>query len=371
MRIGDDLHFENTVAEGDLQFERIDVTGSLIWDGLRISSRHGVNSNPPLDLRHARIGSALKAKNLSFVHPSLIDLCGMRVSAIENTWPQGWGSPNPDARARLVNLDGLTYDRIILSSAAEEGRASLRVRFEHLLPRIFGRRRDSLADKYDHWLKLQEKQTADDGNDFFPQPYRQLARVLRNQGEDGAARDIAIAEQWAAPKVRLLPRMARWAFGKGFGFGLRPGNAFMTLVAFLLLGMVGVHFVKDHDMLMESVVVASTGATPDGKNDNGGPGHLMRAMVRVDGSAGSAATEVECTDAANTWADDLVYAADMLVPFIPLHQEGKCEIVSSSDWPADLWRSLKAAYSVTGWVIFSLALVTFSGVLKRFDRDAA
>jgi hypothetical protein len=36
-----------------------------------------------------------------------------------------------------------------------------------------------------------------------------------------------------------------------------------------------------------------------------------------------------------------------------------------------VWRSLRAVYSVTGWVIFSLALVTFSGMLKRFDQDAA
>jgi hypothetical protein len=92
-------------------------------------------------------------------------------------------------------------------------------------------------------------------------------------------------------------------------------------------------------------------------------------MFRVEGS--TATTDVECTDAALRWTDYLVYAADMVVPFIPLHQEGKCEIKSDPGWGPTVWRSLKAAYSLTGWVIFSLALVTFSGMLKRFDRDAA
>jgi hypothetical protein len=55
----------------------------------------------------------------------------------------------------------------------------------------------------------------------------------------------------------------------------------------------------------------------------------------------------------------------------PGHQEGKYEIVPSSDRRSGVWRSLKAVYSVTGWVIFSLALVPFSGSLKQFDRDAA
>jgi hypothetical protein len=302
MRIGDDLHFKNTVAEGDLRFERIDVTGSLVWDGLTISRRHEDNLHPSLDLRHARVGSVLNAKDLSFVHPSLIDLCGMRVSTIVHCWPRGWGSPHPGARACSVNFDGLTYDRIMLDSTAKAGRVGP----GRLLSSIFGPWRDSLGDKYGHWLQLQEKQTTDD---FFPQPYRQLARVLRNQGEESAARDIAIAEQWAARKAGRLPRVARWAFGIGFGFGLRPRNAIATLVVFLLLGTIGVRMAKESDMLIESIVVASTGAQflpPGGKNDGVVPAHLEHAMLRLDGSGTGPATEIYCTDAANTWTDDLI-----------------------------------------------------------------
>ena len=120
-------------------------------------------------------------------------------------------------------------------------------------------------------------------------------------------------------------------------------------------------------------MVASTEAKvlPRERKDDPQPRRLIPAMVRVDGSASDPDNEVDCTDAANTLKDDFVYAADMLVPFIPLHQEAKCEIAPGTGQGQDWWRLLKAAYSVTGWIIFSLALVTFSGVLKRFDRDAA
>lgn len=294
----------------------------------------------------------------------------MRVSTIAHSWPQGWGSPHPGAPACPVNFDGLSYDRIMLDTTGSKRANALRPPRRSRVSRILGPHRNPLADHYCAWLQLQDTQIADDENDFFPQPYRQLARVLRNQGEESAARDIAIAEQWAARKVGLLPRMARWVFGMGFGFGLRPRNAIATLVAFLFLGTIGVRIAKHNDMLTESMVVASTGAQFE-KADDSAPVHLKRAILRLDGTASGPATEVDCTDAANTWTDDFFYAADMLVPFIPLHQEGKCEIVPSADWRSGVWRSLKAVYSVIGWIIFSLALVTFSGMLKKFDRDSA
>jgi hypothetical protein len=54
----------------------------------------------------------------------------------------------------------------------------------------------------------------------------------------------------------------------------------------------------------------------------------------------------------------------MIVPFIPLHQETKCDI--STDLPLSTWwRVGKALYSVIGWIIVSIALATFAGLLRR------
>jgi hypothetical protein len=134
MQIGDDLRFVNTTAKGDLRLERIDVAGRLIWRGLQISciGKH----RSPLDLRHGRVGSVLEARELSFDSPSSIDLCGLRVGAIENTWPHGWGSRQPGL---TINFDGLVYERITLPLPDPSARSSPPASHGHLLARIFGR----------------------------------------------------------------------------------------------------------------------------------------------------------------------------------------------------------------------------------------
>lgn len=60
-------------------------------------------------------------------------------------------------------------------------------------------------------------------------------------------------------------------------------------------------------------------------------------------------------------------AVDTVLPFIPLHEETKCEF----DPERHLFRLLRAFYAIIGWIITSLTLITVSGILKRFDRDGA
>ena len=76
--------------------------------------------------------------------------------------------------------------------------------------------------------------------------------------------------------------------------------------------------------------------------------------------------ELPCHDLlADSPLDAFVYAADTVLPFIPLHQETKCEL-SPAHTILRFWR---AAYTVIGWVVTSLALLTFSGLFRRSDSD--
>jgi hypothetical protein len=68
-----------------------------------------------------------------------------------------------------------------------------------------------------------------------------------------------------------------------------------------------------------------------------------------------------------------VYAADVFIPLVDLREEVKCEIDAVSDptrlrpfpWEVTLYRSLKAAYAIAGWIVTTLALLTFSGVTRH------
>ena len=75
-----------------------------------------------------------------------------------------------------------------------------------------------------------------------------------------------------------------------------------------------------------------------------------------------------------------VYAADVFIPLVDLREESKCEIDAVSNpspprtspcpWEVTLYRWLKAVYAIGGWIVTTLALLTFSGVMRhRLSQD--
>jgi hypothetical protein len=95
----------------------------------------------------------------------------------------------------------------------------------------------------------------------------------------------------------------------------------------------------------------------------------QRQRVFLEAASGqNTETDIPCTDTAINWPTDFVYALDMIVPFIPLHQETKCEIDPRDGARETAWRFAKAVYSIGGWIGFSLWLVTFSGLLRRYEE---
>jgi len=76
-----------------------------------------------------------------------------------------------------------------------------------------------------------------------------------------------------------------------------------------------------------------------------------------------AAPEVPCVGQ----IEPAFYAVDLMLPFIPLHQETKCDI---SVAPEDLWWQWgKFLYSLLGKLVVTLALITFSGVLRYRQEE--
>jgi hypothetical protein len=365
--VGNDLSLMNSIARGDIRLERAEITGSLKWEGLEIAAAAGRTIT--LDLRHARIGSALKAYRLSTGRRVTIDLGGMRVATIEHDWQEGWGKAE---RCRL-KLDGLSYERIARSSMGEPALAThssflRRVRIRWLWPA-----EDRLGGQLRKWVGRQKFPVDSAESEFYPQPYRQLARVLRAQGEEDAARIITIAQRRSEPVGFVPSRVIRFIFDRFFGFGIRRRNAVATLAVYILIGGVGVWLAERNNMLVEtSVVVAEVSGHPSDVKEFGAADrarYVQRAFMEIDNGQRIMVSDIACSDAARNFVDDLVYAADMLVPFIPLHQESKCEVRPDGGFGPTSWRVLRALYSVIGWVIFSLALVTFSGVLKRYERE--
>ena len=78
-------------------------------------------------------------------------------------------------------------------------------------------------------------------NIFSPQPYSQLAKVLRNSGHTGDARAILVAREKARRKygrMNLFARMWSLFLGATVGHGYRSWQAFLWLVASVILGAI-------------------------------------------------------------------------------------------------------------------------------------
>jgi hypothetical protein len=62
----------------------------------------------------------------------------------------------------------------------------------------------------------------------------------------------------------------------------------------------------------------------------------------------------------------ILYALDMMIPVIQLNQVNHCEIARRRDTLT--WQTAWALFSIFGKVVTTLALITYSGVLKPKDE---
>lgn len=207
-------------------------------------------------------------------------------------------------------------------------------------------------------------------DDYHPQPYLHLARRLSIQGHEADARKILSLRRTIERKVvsRRWARPLLWLFWAMFDYGLSATRALLTMIVTLSLGATLVWFANHRGAL---VVDAQS--------------------VAVVGQS-SAATDLPKAVACGDQINPPIYAIDLFIPLIDLRQEGKCEVgeapgarlgpgvaipIPGLNWTwrsafaeVELWRWGKALYGICGWILTSLAILTFSGVLRRQAEQA-
>ena len=177
----------------------IDLTSARIGNNLGFykATFTGMQANG-LEAWRAVIDGAFYWIGVTMTPTTQIDLRDARAALLQDeamSWP---------ARGQLT-LDGFMYDGI-------EG------------PRDVKNRLD--------WLSHQ-------GSGYFPQPYRQLAKVLRDGGDQSAATEILIAQEEAQRKSGGLSRVQRaWKYVLKItiGYGYQPLQALWWIIPFVLLG---------------------------------------------------------------------------------------------------------------------------------------
>ncbi len=182
-------------VEGEVRLVGAEIGGQLDCGGAQFGDTSRV------DLENATVKQAFFWTGLGRNTPVRLDLAHASVGQVgdeEQSWP----------RKGNLRLDGFVYERI------GDGPTSAEERLE--------------------WLARQP-----DG--FVPQPYRQLAKVLRERGDDAGARKVLIAMENARLRfggLSAIQRAASWVLWATVGYGYTPLRALGWIVGFVLLGTI-------------------------------------------------------------------------------------------------------------------------------------
>lgn len=181
------------ISDGEVSF-----SGASIAQNLEVTS---AEFRGELNLEAAAIKGALMLSNISDPESFQLTLTNASVGALadeKESWPQ----------PRNLILDGFEYGRFA-GPAPRDSKARL------------------------NWLHLQQP--------FMSQPYRQLSKVLTEEGENAASMEVLfeLESQVRARDCRLWQRyFVNPALRSTIGYGYYPLKAFRWLAIFILVGFV-------------------------------------------------------------------------------------------------------------------------------------
>lgn len=262
-----------------------------------------------------------------------LDLRGAHIHRLKDA-PSAW-----PPKGRLL-IDGLTYDSISFGPEERDITAS---------------RLDWLSRQYSHPPQPEE---------FKPQPYEQLAKVLREQGHGQAADEVAIRKRDMSityKSERALNRVLTMAMGVVSGHGYRPNYALYWTIGWWLLGVLWI------SMALKVGLVDFVAANPPSVSPQV---HYVAPSLWAHGFDDSVRLN---------W-DDLwrsphpspgcagvivpVYALEMIVPVLDFGQDSQCHMISfgTVGGAVQAWRAL---YQIIGAVLVTILGATLTGLLRK------
>jgi predicted acyltransferase (DUF342 family) len=303
-------------AEGEVNLRGAKISGQLacdsgqfinpggeaiIADAMEVGSyvflSYGFKANGEINLVGAQIAGCLVWKAIDSPEETSLDLRSCKIGILDDdsaSWP---------SKGKLY-LHGLTYNS-------------------------FYDRAPQDAESRIEWLNRQPE------GQFRPQPYEQLAKVLREGGREEDAKKIMIAKNWDQIKFGEMPfftKQWRRVMGLTIGFGYRPLRALWLALLIIALG-VGCFGWGSRVKLMTPVKKSGFMTT-----DSYGNPQLSEDYPRFY---------------------SIMYSIDLFVPLVDLHQANYWMPTGNLFLSCYMWFHI-----VAGWVLSTLFVVGLTGVLK-------
>lgn len=300
---------------------------SLIAQGTEIKrSVYLSNSFQAIGIVHfvnAKINDVFELKKICNLSQMSLNL---RYASIRTLADQKDGWPKKD---NLI-LEGLVYDKID---------------------------RDSPIDSQSrlNWLELQSSDV------FSPQPYEQLAKVMKNSGHESAATDVLIRKQ---DNLRTYGKLRWWDWcwncilGHTIAHGYRPHQVLVFAFVFVFVG----------------TIMFSLGSP------NWGASEIMSpAQVRPFSSSLTPNTSQQEEISSNyPTFNPLIYSLDTFVPIIDLHQQKYWlpNANNETELPPNYFMTRVSGrylrwylwlHIAVGWIVTSLWVAGFTGLVRRIQ----
>lgn len=197
------------------------------------------------------------------------------------------------------------------------------------------------------------------------QPFSHLAFILAKRGErELSDRSLiesarATTRQIRNPAIKLL----RFLLDALFGYGLSRSRAIITLVVWVSLGTWGTSVALERGVfVIDTVRVAAASIEIENGDVVPATALLSVTTARQD--------EFEC----RSQITPVFYALESIIPVVEFGQLKQCIIRLSqgnsgpSTSELRLWWGARIAYTLIGWLIVSISIITFSGLVRRSDR---
>ncbi len=305
VKISKSLYLRNGfIAEGEVNLIGAEIGGQLSCVKGHFSNPDGIalNANSIKVKGHVILRDGFKAEgvvdfsfsiiqeNFEWVDVNSPEKCTLSLKHstigtlidLEKDWP-----PN-------IDLDGFVYDRIGESSPTS-------------------------ADDRLRWIKRQNN------NEFLPQPYEQLAKVLKEMGHENYARQILIAKQEDPALLKSKSKVSLFwhnFLGDTIGYGYEPWRALWLMLLFIIFGAL-IFYASYHEgqLIPTKLALTNTKIYPEYYS--------------------------------------LVYSLDAFVPLIDL-QQAKYRLPVAFIFQLYLWVHISC-----GWLLTTLLAVALTGKVRK------
>jgi hypothetical protein len=331
---------DHVVALGEVRFPGATIGGHFECDGVQLTNpggiallaegakigrsvflRNGFKADGKVTFASAEVGSYFQWQGISSPQNSVLDFRSANVAVLwdeKRSWPG------------ILSLDGFVY--FVYNRIHEAAPIDAANRLQ--------------------WLRRQPRGA------FLPQPYEQLASVLRNMGHEREARKVMIAKnEDQAEHTRWFSQEWWWynVFGKLIGYGYQPWRAFLISAVMIVIGCALFHLGYERGVIL--------------------PSKESAYAKTIDGQYQEAKGKRVFSREYPTF-NAFVYSLESFTPLLKLDQSANWAPNANRGTPVHLWRfqslttwgSLLRIYLwfhiIAGWVLTSLWIGAVTGLVK-------